>query len=92
MTVLEDWLRDYRGGGFDLMLEPTADPGWSKLEYRGGMITLLVGPEGGLSEDEIRAAHAAGFRSIALGQRILRTETAAVAGLTAIQMRWGDFD
>jgi 16S rRNA (uracil1498-N3)-methyltransferase len=52
---------------------------------------LLVGPEGGLSEAEIAAAEAAGFRRTALGPRTLRTETAALTALAWAQTRWGDF-
>lgn len=51
---------------------------------------LLIGPEGGLSEAEIRAAETAGFRSLAIGPRILRTETAPLAALSILQARWGD--
>ena len=53
-------------------------------------ITLLVGPEGGLAEEERSAAIAAGFRPVQLGPRILRTETAAVAALAALQQAFGD--
>ena len=53
---------------------------------------LLVGPEGGFTEDEIKMAHFAGFSPIRLGKRILRTETAAMAGITALQTLWGDFN
>lgn len=52
--------------------------------------TLLVGPEGGLSEAEIACAESAGFASLALGPRVLRTETAPLAALTYLQSRWGD--
>lgn len=51
---------------------------------------LLVGPEGGLSAEEIAAAEAAGFESLALGPRVLRTETAPVAALAVLQYQWGD--
>lgn len=53
-------------------------------------VTLLIGPEGGLSDDEVRRASAAGFVSLRLGPRILRTETAGMAALAALQARWGD--
>ena len=53
-------------------------------------ITLLIGPEGGLSEEELAQAERAGFVRIALGPRILRTETAALAALVAVQMQLGD--
>ena len=56
-----------------------------------GTVTLLVGPEGGWNPDETRAALGAGFRPLTLGTRVLRTETAAVAALAAMQAVWGDF-
>lgn len=56
-----------------------------------GTITLLVGPEGGFSEDETRLARDVGFIAVRMGPRILRTETAAIAGLAALQTLWGDF-
>ncbi len=56
-----------------------------------GSVTLLVGPEGGWSPDEISAARGAGFQPLTLGPRVLRTETAAVAALAAMQAVWGDF-
>jgi 16S rRNA (uracil1498-N3)-methyltransferase len=53
---------------------------------------LLSGPEGGFTEQERELAKAAGFIPVALGQRILRTETAALAALSCVQMLWGDFN
>jgi len=53
-------------------------------------IVLIVGPEGGFSDAE-RAKLEPKARSWVLGGRILRAETAVVAGLTAVQVRWGDF-
>jgi 16S rRNA (uracil1498-N3)-methyltransferase len=55
-----------------------------------GRVTLLIGPEGGLAEKEVAAARAAGFIAVRLGPRILRTESAGVAALAAIQTLWGD--
>ncbi|MEP7084921.1 MAG: 16S rRNA (uracil(1498)-N(3))-methyltransferase [Betaproteobacteria bacterium] len=55
-----------------------------------GPIALLAGPEGGLSPAEESAARDAGFVALSLGPRVLRTETAAVAALAAIQALWGD--
>ncbi len=52
---------------------------------------LLIGPEGGFPDTEARAALLAGFVPIRLGARILRTETAAIAGLATLQTLWGDF-
>lgn len=53
-------------------------------------LALLAGPEGGLTPGEERAAKAAGFAPLSLGPRVLRTETAAVAALAAMQALWGD--
>ncbi|MFA9459439.1 16S rRNA (uracil(1498)-N(3))-methyltransferase [Thiohalorhabdus methylotrophus] len=57
----------------------------------GGPLHLLVGPEGGLNDEELVAAVEAGFVRAALGPRTLRTETAAVAALAWAQAVWGDF-
>ncbi len=53
-------------------------------------VTLLIGPEGGLSEQERERAYAAGYQGMRLGPRVLRTETAALTALAALQSRWGD--
>ena len=53
-------------------------------------IALLVGPEGGLSENEIGAAEQAGYSSLRLGPRVLRTETAPLAAIVLLQSYWGD--
>lgn len=53
-------------------------------------IALLVGPEGGFSENEIEAAEQAGYTSLRLGPRVLRTETAPLAAITILQSWWGD--
>ncbi len=54
-----------------------------------GGVALLIGPEGGLAPAEIKVALAAGFKGIALGKRVLRTETAPVAALSVLQYLWG---
>jgi 16S rRNA (uracil1498-N3)-methyltransferase len=50
----------------------------------------VIGPEGGFSEEEIRTAEAAGFRTASLGRRILRAETAAMTVAAIVQYEWGD--
>ena len=52
---------------------------------------LLIGPEGGLTAEEEDLARSYGFQAVQLGARVLRTETAALAALAAIQALWGDF-
>jgi len=92
VITLEGWLADYECGGVDIVMDPRADSHIGDLDYDAGLVTLLVGPEGGLDAEEVDAACAAGFRGITLGPRTLRTETAAIAGVTAIQLKWGDLD
>ncbi|RLQ20939.1 16S rRNA (uracil(1498)-N(3))-methyltransferase [Seongchinamella sediminis] len=53
-------------------------------------VALLIGPEGGLSPREIRLAEAAGYQSLQLGPRVLRTETAPLAAIALLQSKWGD--
>lgn len=54
-------------------------------------IVLMAGPEGGWTVHEEEQAFAAGFQAISLGKRVLRTETAALAAVSAMQTLWGDF-
>ncbi|OOZ41917.1 16S rRNA (uracil(1498)-N(3))-methyltransferase [Solemya pervernicosa gill symbiont] len=75
--------------GAALVLDPEAKHSLSTLEPQQ-QITLLIGPEGGLSDREIAAANSAGYQSITMGPRVLRTETAALAAVTALQTLWGD--
>lgn len=53
-------------------------------------LSLLIGPEGGLSEAEVERSLEQGFQAVSLGPRILRTETAPVAALAIAQHLWGD--
>ena len=74
-----------------VLLDPTAPCGPEGLPAPGPRgRALLVGPEGGLAEDERARATDAGFRGIRLGPRVLRTETAAIAGVVLLQSRFGD--
>lgn len=77
--------------GLRLVLHHRAGAGLAGMSPPAGPVTLLVGPEGGLSGAEIASAEQAGFRPLRLGPRVLRTETAAVAGLAVLQWLWGDF-
>ena len=52
---------------------------------------IMIGPEGGFHDSEIKLAEKHGFHSVQIGRRILRTETAAVAALSILQSRRGDF-
>jgi 16S rRNA (uracil1498-N3)-methyltransferase len=54
-------------------------------------VALLVGPEGGITDEEVELCIQQGFTGLTLGPRILRTETAALAALSLFQYLWGDF-
>jgi 16S rRNA (uracil1498-N3)-methyltransferase len=88
---LETWLGNPRGEGMQLMLAPGAAETLRTLPRPQGAITLLIGPEGGFSPNEAKAAEICGFQGVRLGPRTLRTETAALAALAAMQALWGDF-
>lgn len=78
--------------GMRLVLHGGAGQGLDDLEHpQDTPVTLLIGPEGGLRAAEVQAAEAAGFAGIRLGPRILRTETAGMAALAAVQALWGDW-
>ena len=72
------------------ILTPQAGKSLKKISSLKRDIVLLAGPEGGFSEGELAHAVAAGYEAITLGPRVLRTETAAVTALAAIQVLWGD--
>ncbi|MGH8529096.1 MAG: 16S rRNA (uracil(1498)-N(3))-methyltransferase [Nevskiales bacterium] len=71
-----------------LMLDPQGAALKSLAPARS--VTLLVGPEGGLGPDDLQLCEASGFQRVALGPRILRTETAGAGALAALQTLWGD--
>jgi 16S rRNA (uracil1498-N3)-methyltransferase len=78
-------------GAARLMLSPRAQTNLRDLPPLPREVLLLAGPEGGLSPREQDDAQLAGFTAVRLGPRVLRTETAAVAALAAMQVLWGDF-
>lgn len=61
-----------------------------QIENPKKVIFFLVGPEGGFSREEISSSLDSGFRPVSLGQRTLRTETAAITLLSIVQYEWGD--
>lgn len=88
---LASWLTEAGQRGTGLTLDPQARQGLRAMPAPAGPVTLLVGPEGGLSAEELDAAYRAGFTGIRMGPRVLRTETAGVAALAALQAQWGDW-
>lgn len=87
---LEEWLPGL-DDGVRWLLSPAARKSLRDMPAPVKRVTLLTGPEGGFSPEEERQAISAGFTALKLGPRILRTETAAVVALAAIQTLWGDF-
>ena len=63
----------------------------SDIRLQSGKVVFMVGPEGGWTEKEEQQAFDAGFQSVTLGKRVLRTETASLAAIAAMQTLWGDF-
>ena len=90
LVNFKQWISQPRQG-LKLVLHHRAAQDLQAMEKPEGGVTLLIGPEGGLSEQEIMLAEQAGFVSVCLGPRILRTETAALTTLSLLQLLWGDF-
>lgn len=88
--TLRDYLAAAHEPGLRLVLSPSAPQSLAGFTSRPVRVELLIGPEGGLDEDELTAAREAGFTPARLGPRVLRTETAAVAALSVLQALWGD--
>lgn len=89
IAELENWLTVQQG--LKIFLDPYAEFTLKQLQPAQNLVTLLSGPEGGFTQAERELAKTAGFVPVSLGKRILRTETAALAALAAVQMLWGDF-
>lgn len=100
LTSLHEWLGSQVDGGKNhiqpesrFMLSPAANKSLHDFPATSAntAITLLVGPEGGLASDEEAAAIVARYCPLRVGARILRTETAALAAIAAMQTLWGDY-
>jgi 16S rRNA (uracil1498-N3)-methyltransferase len=87
------WLNGMRQAtGSKFILLPGGASNLQSQPKPKGQATLLIGPEGGFATDEANVAQQAGFIPVLLGPRVLRTETAALAGIAALQTLWGDFN
>ncbi len=73
-----------------LLLHPDASRGLSAMEIVDGSLSILSGAEGGFSTNEVETAITSGYVTVALGPRVLRTETAAMVAISICQFRWGD--
>ena len=73
-----------------LVLHHRTEQRLAEMTNSSNQIALLIGPEGGLSDTEIEQALAASYQALAIGPRVLRTETAPLAAISIIQSLWGD--
>ena len=89
-TTLRDYFTNVRKDGMRLVLSPAAPRSLAGIASLPSKVELLIGPEGGLEDDELVGAEKAGFMPVRLGPRVLRTETAAVVALAVLQALWGD--
>jgi 16S rRNA (uracil1498-N3)-methyltransferase len=89
ITHIGDWIIQQQG--LKIFLDPFAEQSLHNLVPEIKQVTLMTGPEGGFSEIERELAKAQGFIPVRIGARILRTETAVLAALAAVQTLWGDF-
>lgn len=88
---IRNWFGENLGGcSTRLVMRPGANSSLGTLRPADNELIVLVGPEGGFSAAEYEMADAAGFREVGFGPRILRTETAALAVLAALQALYGD--
>jgi 16S rRNA (uracil1498-N3)-methyltransferase len=85
------WLENSLNTELKIFLDPFAQTPLTQLRYQQTDILLLTGAEGGFCHQEKQLAITHQFTPIRLGPRILRTETASLAALSAIQLLWGDF-
>lgn len=92
VALLSDWLQSAQcqNAQLRLVLDPGASLRLTDLAPAAS-VAVLVGPEGGLTEREVSESAARGFVGLRLGPRKLRTETAPLALLAALQTLWGDF-
>ncbi|MBS0044361.1 16S rRNA (uracil(1498)-N(3))-methyltransferase [Shewanella sp. M16] len=86
---LHDWCSEPTSA-LKLNLHPRAAHGINGLDLAHTRVRLLIGPEGGLSTEEIAMTETYQFTDVLLGPRVLRTETASLTAITALQLRFGD--
>jgi len=87
---LHDYFAKSNADNLRLVLDPNATITLTNQPRPLKDVELLIGPEGGLDDDELQRAVATGFTPVRLGPRILRTETASVVALSVMQALWGD--
>ena len=88
---VNDWVQQNNTQGLSLVLHHRDTQNLSAIQTTPSHVNLLIGPEGGLSQAEIKLATDATFIPCTFGPRVMRTETAPVASLSILQWLWGDF-
>lgn len=86
-------LKDYlalSASPLKFILDPEGKKSWRDYLFDHKIMDLLIGPEGGLTQEEVRLAVGHGFNPLSLGPRVLRTETAAMTALSVLQAICGD--
>ncbi|MCA0297600.1 MAG: 16S rRNA (uracil(1498)-N(3))-methyltransferase [Proteobacteria bacterium] len=89
-AALAEAARIVQADATKLTLDPTGDVSLATLQIVGGAVVVAIGPEGGWSPRDRDTLSATGFTGLRLGPRILRTETAGLAAIAALQSRFGD--
>ena len=85
-TLLSDLLSDQNHNGF--VLHHRANISLTQMPEHSSA-TILIGPEGGLTNQEVADSTNAGFKPLLLGKRVLRTETASLVAIANMQLLWG---
>jgi len=86
IETLDNFFQKNEGNG--IILDPESKTRLGDIDELNN-VTLLIGPEGGFSDHEIRLSYQANFMGVSLGKRILRMETASIASLSNCQLLWG---
>ncbi len=87
---LAQFLREDALESTRLLLSPLAGVRLSDMPRPARAVTVLIGPEGGLTPQEQENARSRGYTGVRMGPRVLRTETAAIVALTLLQREFGD--
>lgn len=88
---VNDWIKNHQSDGLSLVLHHRDTQNIATIQTPPKHVNLLIGPEGGLSQEEIKLATESNFIPSTFGPRVMRTETAPVACLSILQWLWGDF-
>jgi 16S rRNA (uracil1498-N3)-methyltransferase len=91
VLTLDEYLQK-KAAPLQFVLQPKEAKTWRDYNFAQAKaeLALLIGPEGGFSQEELQQIFSAGFNPLCLGPRVLRTETAAIAALSLLQAICGD--